>query len=324
MAPSRASTSAGRRRSQTKTQHRKRAAAGPHKAAGKKTPPKASPKPKRAPKPTAKAKAAKKPNARRPGVRAKVARPRPAKATPRSALSRSLTIAFAVAALAIALAATYQFWFRDSSFVAVEKVTVEGMEGPEAEAVKAELTRAAQKMTTLNVDKGELAAAVSGYPTVVAVDARADFPHALTVEVIDRPPVVLASDGGPAVPVAADGTLLPGVNVSEGTLPDLAVESLPAKGNLSGEPLALTEVAGAAPKPLRPLVEELSFGEEGIEVTLEGGIPVFFGGPSGAEAKWTAVSAVLANPQVKTLTHLDVRVPERPSIGGAAPPPEEG
>ena len=58
---------------------------------------------------------------------------------------------------------------------------------------------------------------------------------------------------------------------------------------------------------------------DGIEVTLKGGIPVKFGDSDAAEEKWAAVSAILANPQVKTLTHLDVRVPERPSIGGAAP-----
>ena len=61
---------------------------------------------------------------------------------------------------------------------------------------------------------------------------------------------------------------------------------------------------------------------EGIEVTLKGGIPVKFGDPDRLEEKWAAVAAVLANPQVKTLTHLDVRVPERPSIGGAAPTPK--
>ena len=58
---------------------------------------------------------------------------------------------------------------------------------------------------------------------------------------------------------------------------------------------------------------------DGIQVTLEGGIPVNFGDSDAAEEKWAAVAAILANPQVKTLTHLDVRVPERPSIGGAAP-----
>ena len=95
---------------------------------------------------------------------------------------------------------------------------------------------------------------------------------------------------------------------------------MPLKGKLEGEPLALAQVAGAAPVPLRPLIDGLVVNEgDGIQVTLEGGIPVNFGDSDAAEEKWAAVSAILANPQVKTLTHLDVRVPERPSIGGAAP-----
>ena len=36
-------------------------------------------------------------------------------------------------------------------------------------------------------------------------------------------------------------------------------------------------------------------------------------------AKWDAAAAILADPQIDTLTYVDVRVAERPSIGGAAP-----
>ena len=201
---------------------------------------------------------------------------------------------------------------------------MEGMEGPETAQVTEALTKSAQGMTTLNVDESELAAAVSRYPTVTAIQAESDFPHGLTVVVTGRPPVLNASDGGPAVPIAADGTLLRGVAASE-SLPAIQVESLPPKGKLEGEPLTLAAVAGAAPDELRPLIEALTVDSgEGVEVTLKGGIPVKFGDPDALEEKWTAVVAVLANPQVKTLTHLDVRVPERPSIGGAAPTPKTG
>lgn len=303
MAKSSASSSAGRRRAPTKTKPRKRTSSGPHKTSKKKP-----------------AKAAGRPQARAKPKR--VAKPKSA-ARPKATLTRSLTVAIAVGTLTIALAAAYLFWFRDSSFVAVEKVAVEGIEGPEADAASAALTEAAKTMTTLNVDEGQLATSVSGFATVVAISAEPDFPHGLTINVIDRPPVLRASAGGQTVAVAADGTLLDGVAVPEGTLPTLEVESLPAEGKLSGEPLALAEVAGAAPEPLRPLVEDLSFGDKGIEVVLRGDIPVFFGDPGGAEQKWTAAAAVLASPRVKTLTHVDVRVPERPSIGGAAPPPTE-
>ncbi|MDQ3728158.1 MAG: FtsQ-type POTRA domain-containing protein [Actinomycetota bacterium] len=237
-----------------------------------------------------------------------------------ASLSSALTIAFCVAVIAAGLAAAYFAWFRDSSFVLVEKVTVEGMEGPEAETVTAALTRTGSKMTTLNIDDGELAAAVSRYPTVVSVDSEADFPHGLTVKVVPRPPVLNATDGGPPVPVAADGTLLRGVDGAGLAVPTLDVAELPAAGKLTGEPLEIAQVAGASPDPLRALIEDISQGDSGmIEVTLEGDIPVIFGDAGQAEDKWAAIAAILADPEVKTLTDLDVRVPERPSIGGAAP-----
>jgi len=235
-------------------------------------------------------------------------------------LPNALTIAFCTAVIAAGLAAAYFAWFRDSSFVLVEEVTVEGMEGPEAAAVTAALTRTGSKMTTLNVDEGELAAAVSRYPTVVSVKSQTDFPHGLIVTVVPRPPVLNATDGGPPVPVAADGTLLRGVEGAGSAVPTLNLGELPATGKLTGEPLEIAEVAGASPDPLRPLIEDISHGDGGaIEVTLEGDIPVIFGDAGQADDKWASIAAILADPQVKTLTHLDVRVPERPAIGGAAP-----
>ena len=331
MATSRTSNAAGRKRAAkrataAKPASRKRTG-GSHQQ-GTRTPAtktRAGTKPKSTKvRPPAKPKAARqkapRPRSARPkAAKPKTARPKAAPSSPSRLVSRGLTIAFVVGTITLGLAAAYWFWFRDSSLVAVEKVTVD-MEGPEAAQVTDVLTRSAQKMTTLHVDEGELAAAVSRYPTVVAIQTEADFPHGLTIEVTDRPPALTASDGGPAVPVAGDGTLLHGVNASGEELPAIQVDSVPVKGKLEGEPLALAQVAGAAPAPLLPLIEGLAVDSgTGLMVTLKGGLPVKFGDPDELEEKWTAVSAVLANPQVKTLTHLDVRVPQRPSIGGAAP-----
>lgn len=308
MGSSRASTAAGRRRASERSAPRKRAGGVPRPAAGTKKP--APPK----------SKAATVAKAGKSG--AKLKRRSRQEATARS---RTLTIAVAVTTVAVGLTAAYLLWFRDSSFVAVERVTVAGISGPEAEEVTAALSRAGQGMTTLRVDDEQLERAVSGYPTVVAVDAEADFPHALTIEVTGRPPVLAVSDGGPPVLVAADGTVLHGVDPGDAAVPSLQIESVPVRGKLTGEPLALAEVAGAAPGPLRPLIEDMAVeAGEGIEITLKGGIPVSFGDADLAGEKWMAVSAILADPQVETLTHLDVRVPERPSIGGAAPPSKGG
>ena len=174
MASSRASTPAARRRQQAQSAR----------VRGQKAPQRAKPKPKSPAKPKPKAQKQKTPAKPKPKPKPKVkakAKARAAEAERRRRLPRPSSRAPSPwprswPSSHLGLAAAYFFWFRDSSFVLVEKVTVEGMEGPEAEAVTAALTRAGSEMTTLNVDEEELATAVSRYPTVVSVDADADLP----------------------------------------------------------------------------------------------------------------------------------------------------
>ena len=218
------------------------------------------------------------------------------------------------------LAVGYQLWFRSSSLVAVEKVTVTGMTGPERGAAETALRKAAKEMTTLDVDIDALQAAVSGLATVVGVEADADFPHGLAITVRERPPVLVATAGVRALPVAGDGTVLAGVDASGEQIPEVGVGELPAQGKLKGDALEVALVMGAAPKPLLELVDDVTFGgTEGVTVTLRGDVPVHFGGAEDAADKWAAAAAVLADPSVDTLSYLDVRVAERPAVGGAAP-----
>ena len=113
-----------------------------------------------------------------------------------------------IAVVLLCLVGTYYFWFRDSQFVAVERVAVEGVDGPGSEQITAALTEAAGGMTTLHVRQDELDAAVAGFPTVIGVEAEADFPRGLTITVNDRPPTMLAKHGGRVSPIAADGTVM--------------------------------------------------------------------------------------------------------------------
>jgi cell division protein FtsQ len=223
-----------------------------------------------------------------------------------------------LAAIAAAgLAVAYFAWFRHSSFVAIESVKVEGARSSDRDDVTAALTRAAEGMTTLDVDASKLASAVSGFPAVASVTAHPSFPHGLTVEVVERRPVVVASDGDRRIAVAADGLLLPGLSTDGADLPTIAVDQLPGGGRLGGEALDEARVVGAAPGPLRPLVKGVtSTRDQGIAATLRGGIEVRFGSPGKAGAKWAAAAAVLADPQVTTLRYVDVQVPSRPAIGG--------
>jgi cell division protein FtsQ len=216
------------------------------------------------------------------------------------------------------LAAGYFFYLRDSSLVAVDEVKVEGVQSDQREQIVAALTAAGEEMTTLHVRTGELDAAVASFPTVEAVRADASFPHGLTIEVIERPPMTIARAGGRELPVAADGTLLTGVSPDEG-LPVLELDQLPPSGRLTGEPLEQALAAGAAPEELRPLISDVAYTKDyGVEVTMRGGIPIRFGTGARAGAKWEAAAAVLADPKLDALAYVDVRVPERPAAGSAA------
>jgi cell division protein FtsQ len=222
-----------------------------------------------------------------------------------------------VAGALAALAAGYFLWLRDSSLVAVSDVTVEGVNSGERKRITAALTRAGEEMTTLNVDLGRLESAVARFPTVESVRASPSFPRGLEVEVIERPPALAARAGGIEAAVAADGTVLPGIDADE-NLPRIDVDRLPASGRLKGGALAQARVAGAAPEPLRPLVRRVDRSREyGVEARMRGGIRLRFGTGANLGAKWAAAAAVLADPDLESASYVDVRVPERPAVGGS-------
>jgi cell division protein FtsQ len=221
--------------------------------------------------------------------------------------------------LAVALAAGYFFWLRDSSLVAVTNVDVVGVSSGDPAQIRADLTHVAEGQTTLHSDAAAIEKAASAYPTIESVSVDPNFPHGMRIEVTERPPAMLVEAGGQKVPAAADGTLLTGVQVPDKEpLPVLEVGKIPASGTLEEGTLQQALILGATPEPLRPLVEKVGRDDDyGVIVTLRGGIPVRFGSGSRAAEKWAAAAAVLADPKLDSLTYLDVRVPERPAAGGA-------
>jgi cell division protein FtsQ len=188
--------------------------------------------------------------------------------------------------------------------------------GQDGGKIVSSLTHAAEGMSTLDVDTDHLRSAVGGFPAVASVSAHASFPHGLTIQVAQREPVMVASDGKREVAVAADGSLLPGVNASR-SLPHLRLDSLPASGRLGGGGLSEARALGATPSPLRPLIASAALTHDyGVVVTMRGGIAVRLGNADRPPAQWAAAAAVLADPKLTSLAYVDVRVPERPAVGG--------
>ncbi len=221
--------------------------------------------------------------------------------------------------LAAILAATYMFWFRSSSLVAVEDVDISGVAHAEEE-VSAALTGAAKQMTTLNMDVASLERAVKGYPTVASIAVDPGFPHHLAITVTERVPVatVGAEEG---VAVAGDGTVLSGVPATDLELPVIQLKNPPSEGRLEGVARTQAEVMGAAPLPLLPAVKAMAVDKEhGVIAEMVGGIEIRFGDSSNAAAKWAAAAAILANPKLDQLSYIDVRIPGRPAVGGAPLP----
>ncbi len=234
-----------------------------------------------------------------------------------------------IALLAGALVLTYFGWFRDSSLVAVQEVEVKGVSSTDREQIVAELTDTAQRMTTLHVQTDRLVDAVREFPAVASVVADASFPHGLTIEVIEHPPTAIARAGDRQVPVAADGSLLPGAQGGRSAPAGAAAStSCRPRADSSGDPLSEALAIGAAPAPLRPLIAGASVSSDyGTVVSMRGGIEVRFGTRHRAHQKWVSVAAILADPKLTSLTYVDVRVPDRPAVGGAStasrPPPRE-
>jgi cell division protein FtsQ len=222
-----------------------------------------------------------------------------------------------LAALCLVLAATYQFWFRDSWLVAVERVTVSGLTTEDAPRVRSALIAAASSMSTLHVDRDDLERVVKAYPVVKELELSPDFPHTLRIRVIEHHPAAIAVTDGGRVAVAGDGTVLPGL-AGEGRLP-----TVNAEGTIRGErledhsALAAARVAGAAPAALHRRVEKVATRkEEGLVVLLRDGPELIFGDAARVRAKWTAAARVLADKAAAGATYIDLRLPGRPAAGG--------
>ena len=215
------------------------------------------------------------------------------------------------------LLAGYHGWFRHSSFAQVEDVSVFGLSTSDAPKIRAALSDAARDQSTLDVDVAQLEQAVSGYPIVESISVKADFPHALQIDVTEHRPVAVVLAAGQRIAANSDGTLLPGVTASGG-LPVIRLKGVMPHEALAGaETLGLVKVLGAAPEELsRRLLDARARKKDGIVVRVRQGPEIVFGDATALAAKWAAAARVLADPKAAGASYVDVRLPERPAAGG--------
>jgi cell division protein FtsQ len=212
-------------------------------------------------------------------------------------------------------------WLRDSSLVAVQRVTVTGERGPESGAIRSALVSAARSMTTFDVQTGRLYAAVSAYPVVKTLEVSTQFPHGMRIHVIERLPVAAVIVAGRREAVAADGSLLHGLATVPG-LPRIALAVPPGGPDLT-DPQALQELAAAtaAPRALRPRITIIRLvAGPGLVATLRRGPAIYLGDATRLRAKWASAVAVLADPGSVGAAYIDVSDPRRPAAGADAAP----
>lgn len=233
--------------------------------------------------------------------------------TRRRARARLRLAAAALAALAV-LAGGW-LWLRDSSFVAVRHVSITGVTGPDAARIRSVLSVAARNMTTLDVRVGQLRTAVAPYAVVKDLRVSTQLPHGLRIRVLEQQPVGALVAGGRAVAAAGDGILLH--DVATGSLPAISVRSLPGGSQVTDRSVldALALLADTPPRLARRIVQVTNGPPHGLVVQLRSGPDIYFGTDSELDAKWTAASAVLAEPGSAGASYVDVTDPGRPAAG---------
>lgn len=220
----------------------------------------------------------------------------------------------AIVGLVVALAAGW-LWLRDSSLVAVQRVTVSGVSGPDAHRIRTALSIAAHGMSTLDVQMSHLQTAVAPYPVVKRLLVSTQFPHGMRIRVIEEIPVAMLIADGERVAVAGDGALVHDA-AAPTALPAIYVTVPPAGTRVTGDALDQVKLLAAAPYALLAKIQRTAADPvHGLIAELRNGPRIYFGNGTQLGAKWAAAVTALADPRSAGAAYIDVSVPRRPVAG---------
>jgi cell division protein FtsQ len=208
-------------------------------------------------------------------------------------------------------------WYRNSSFVKVDHVTVTGVSGPDVSQIKSALTDSALTMTTLNMSISKLESAVQAYAYVQSITVSHQGAHSVTVNVTEQVPVALIQAGGQNEVVDSKDQILQSTTIPHGELPAVSLRSDPLGEQVTtGGARASIAVLAAAPYALLSHIESATMSaQHGVIVQLRSGPQIYFGPTDRLAQKWTAVVAVLQNSRSADADYIDVSDPNRPAAG---------
>lgn len=215
----------------------------------------------------------------------------------------------------VVLAGLGWLWFRDSSFVAVKRVRITGVSGPNVHQIERALRNAALSMSTLDVNLRQLRTAVAPFPDVRTLTVRTQFPHGVVIAVHEQVPIAAVTVDGRTIAVSGDGTLLQ-APARVARLPVIPLRVLPGGSSLT-EPgaRAALSVLAAAPYGLLGHIANATRTQSGVVVQLRRGPQLRFGPPTELAAKWSSALAVLGNSGSHGAAYIDVSDPRRPAAG---------
>lgn len=228
-----------------------------------------------------------------------------------------------IAALAAGAAAALLWWLWTGPLLAVSGVSLSGYDRPDAPALKAAISRAASTGTVLSPPVDRIRLAAASFPWVASVSVARDWPRGVSVQVtMARPAAVAAGVNGAALVSPAGRVLAP--VAGHPALGWLTVpEAVPAPGYAipDASRAALEFISAARPEVARR-VRGLRIDRQGLLVgRLAGGPELRLGQPQRLAAKAASLGLLLAqlSPQDEQgATYIDLSVPERPALGGAA------
>ena len=208
-------------------------------------------------------------------------------------------------------------WFRQSSLVAVETIRVDGVHGVQADVLRRALKAAARQDTTLDISAPDLIRKVGpNFPEIQGLTVTTDFPHGVSIGVVEREPVATVRVGGALLAASSQGWLLGPINHGGKRLP-MIVTSSARRGNRLTTSAVLTDlsVLGAAPRPFIGAAAGVAEEYGQVTVQLRAGPAIRFGRASQLQRKWQAAAAVLAAPSSRGASYIDVTVPRLPAAG---------